>query len=157
MAKPIQIEYKGKTYNSIAQASRDLQCSAMFLSRVFTEAKGDEGYIEQKLREYKKGKKPIEIGGYRFESLTEAERETGISARVLKRMRERIKSDKEFSEWVEKEAEGFYALGNWYWSLKQASHELGVEEDDMRDIFQRYDYSQRKLDIQLEKLRTNSY
>lgn len=153
MAKAVSITFKGRVYGSLNDASKAIGCSPAYIRKVLQRANGDQEIIEEELSNFKAGKHAVEVDGYHFSSLSEAERQTGIPSRLLKRIKMESKCDKEFSQKVKEEAEGFYALGQWYWSIRQASSDLGIEEEEMSRVFKRYNYSQKEMDRQLQKLR----
>lgn len=157
MGRPIKIHYRDAEYCSLAQASKELGCSTVFIKNAWDKAKGNQAVFEDMIANYKSAKSPIEVDGYRFDSLSEAERATGISSRLLRRIKMESQGDEEFTKKVMEEAEGFYALGEWYWSIRQASDKLGVNEKDLQQIFDRYNFSQDQFDCHVSALVENTY
>lgn len=156
MGKAVEIVYKGKVYSSMSMASKEIGCSPVFIRNALEKSQGDVRKFEEIVHGYKKSKNPVEVDGYHFDSLSEMERATGISARLIRRIKGESQSLEDFSRKIKEEAEGFYALGEWYWSIRQASDKLGLEEQEFKRIFDRYSYSQKELDRQLTKIVGNA-
>lgn len=156
MGKAVEIVYQGKVYSSMAMAAKAIGCSPVFIRNALEKAQGNEEKFEEIIKGYQKSKDPVEVDGYHFDSLSEMERATGISARLIRRIKGESLTSEEFSKKIKEEAEGFYALGEWYWSIRQASDQLGVEEKEFQRIFDRYNYSQKELDRKLQEMVGNS-